>query len=359
MSLRILAHAAGLMEDKHILYKIMVCDSSPKHVVKYARKSESTLDSLLKYIVEKEHEDEEDEPISLNRIQSFRPRYGSESAINYKKPSFNSNQTISDQKCDKCGFSGGTNHSNCPSKNEMCRYCNNKGHFERCCRKKKKDQLNKHNTIPRPSKSGKSYSVQEMDDLTSISTMIPVNSMNSYMPSCIIDLEGEYIKFLPDSGSGANIITKDRYLTMKNPPNLSPSTAKLQPYKPNSKCLNLLGEFLIKAKMANCESRIPITIVVVDNENQPIDNLLGMRTLRKLGFDFNELLGNETFGLVNSVNLTENIKQHPKYKTLFRDEIGCIPNVKITINPNPSVKPVRMPMQEIPTNLQEAVSQKF
>jgi len=57
MSLRILAHAAGLMEDKHILYKIMVCDSSPKHVVKYARKSESTLDSLLKYIVEKEHED--------------------------------------------------------------------------------------------------------------------------------------------------------------------------------------------------------------------------------------------------------------------------------------------------------------
>ncbi len=285
-SLRILAASAGYNSEKEVLFTLMIRDSVPKHIQKQAKKPDTTLDSLLKWIVTKDHQNDVDEPLSVNKIENrySRPRFNSESSISNKNPSQN--------KCDNCAFANNNNHAeNCPAKNEICRFCKNKGHFERCCRKKKKEQATsssqKHG---KPSKHTNSYSVLENDQIATVT----VNSINS-KPSCEIELEtGETVKFLPDSGSGANIMTKTSIKQLKNQPILRPSHRKLMPYKPKSKPLVLLGEFSIKARALNGNKVIDITIVVVDNEDDHIDNLLGIKTLRKLGVDFNELFENES-----------------------------------------------------------------
>lgn len=101
------------------------------------------------------------------------------------------------------------------------------------------------------------------------------------------------------------------------------------------------------------------SLIVVDSRKQNIDNLLSLDTMIELDLDLNKVLKSKP-ELVTSVDLKVNAvksnekameQMKQKYSSLFRDEIGCVPDFVVDLKTRDDVKIVKMPAQRIPDRL--------
>lgn len=140
----------------------------------------------------------------------------------------------------------------------------------------------------------------------------------------------------------------------------------------NSKSpIPIIGEFQINLKANN--SKVSARFLVLNGE---ADNLLGFYVAKRLGLiSINEIkvsqcelsearphiINNETNHIRQTRMVTSSQAWNPKgkYPLLFEDKIGLMKGVEISIEVDPSVKPIQIPPYPIPVHLQDRTKAKL
>ncbi|KAK3752378.1 hypothetical protein QZH41_000375 [Actinostola sp. cb2023] len=293
------------------------------------------LDDLVKYaraleISNKQASEIEHIPTNVNAVKFVRPRQqGAARAPATRNRQPRDRQApmnkSNNNTCGNCGYEyphqGGS--ENCPAAKTTCRYCQNKGHFERVCRKKKLDNAN------------------GQGNNTETRLRRPLELQRSHN-------EGIPVEDKEDEETYQRI--NDNYFKAKGMEvKLSNTKLVIRTYNSN-KPLPLLGKF--KAHVESKDKVITTTFYVT--EGNP-GNLLS----------FNSCVNLELIQVSNNINRLPT-SDHPntgklmqRYPELFEDKIGQLKDYEVKLHIDPDVKPVAQPHRRVPFHLRAKVEEEI
>ncbi|KAK3728358.1 hypothetical protein QZH41_011397, partial [Actinostola sp. cb2023] len=341
------------------------------------------LDDLVKYaraleISNKQASEIEHIPTNVNAVKFMRSRQqgAARAAVTRNRqprdrqaPMNKSNNNT----CGNCGYEyphqGGS--ENCPAAKTTCRYCQNKGHFERVCRKKKLDnhngQGNNRNmtqTSPRASTQPQRRNTGRRQGRSANSTTHhpqeePYTDQNNPKPSTLSDssddesnyvyqaysensnklpkfnikIAGSAVTVTADTGSTCDILDEETYQRINDnyfkakgmEVKLSNTKLVIRTYNSN-KPLPLLGKF--KAHVESKDKVITTTFYVT--EGNP-GNLLSFNSCVNL-----ELIQDK-----------------------IEDKIGQLKDYEVKLHIDPDVKPVAQPHRRVPFHLRAKVEEEI
>ena len=268
--------------------------------------------------------------------------------------------------CSACGKERHLDRSQCPARGKTCIKCGKLNHFASVCRSAAKQgvdgsKFGKASSRAKPihlletNNEAKSYQVEESEyadflkykeaaksDLFRISQ----NPRNDG-PRVEVVLFDAPISFLIDTGSPVNVIDERAYEKLKSKPALKPCNTLYYGFKSNTP-LATRGQF--GAKLVHNNKSENTTFIVVEGESEC---LLSYATAKSLGFlKFILQVKHSTCSdVVNSFK--------SKFPNLFSGKLGCVKEVEIKLEIDPSVKPVRQPQRPIAIHLREAVEREL
>ena len=171
-------------------------------------------------------------------------------------------------------------------------------------------------------------------------------------PMTAFKLFGKNLKFILDTGTNLNIISKENFLKLDRRPKLQPSF--INAYGFHSKTpVPILGEFMTTLFCENRKHRAKF--LVLDGN---ADNLLGYHAAKKLGLveiKTSKII-QEDFKIFQVNGKFEPKKMFPE---LFENKIGLIRDVEVIIEVDPNIKPKQIPPYPIPLNLMNLAREKI
>jgi len=385
-ALKQLGKAARESTDEAIIKKLLLCESTPVKMRKEILKTETTLIKLIQWQKNREVEEatlEKFEPkSSISRVES-RPRAGSFSDIQRPKTT---------NPCKFCGFEWDTNHrEKCPAKSANCRICKQTGHYGRCCPSKltaqpRRSHSSSQQDRPPSGYKGRGYKVHAigMDNeseaygyeyATAAATLkemntkklLPVYSVSTIQttdsPYKTIEINGVKFPILFDTGSQLNILWLPTFKLLRITCPLEPTGVWLKPFLAKQ-AVKPLGQFRAKTKFMNVE--LELTFVVVDSEEK-VDDLLSWDAIKAFNLDLNQVFTQKSInkvgitlkGAFNFDQVAFNEHIHQKYAKLFEPRIGFRSNIKIAIDLDPAIHPIRVPKQQGPVCMEKATIEKL
>ena len=231
-----------------------------------------------------------------------------------------------DKTCYRCGLTGHFGRDpQCPAKGKTCRKCRGRDHFEKVC--KTRPYANQVREEPGNLQYDYAFTVtgEENSDMITI------------------QVGGVDLKMLIDSGANSNIIDGETWKQLKAKgvrceSQTSPPGKKLYPYASNQP-LPVKGSF--KCTVGVCDRSARAEFLVIEGRGV---SLLGKTTATELGV----LKIGVDVAMVTVK--ADNLKQH--YPEVF-EGVGKLKNKQISLDIDPTVKPVAQPYRRVPFNLRE------
>ena len=263
-----------------------------------------------------------EEPESINRVN--------ERGTNTSTSTHGRSQT-KDQTCYRCGSKGHFGRDpQCPAKGKTCRKCGGRDHFEKVC--KTKSYAHQVGKGPSDPQHDYAFSINEGEQ----SEMITVQ------------VGGVDLKMLIDSGANSNIVDEGTWEQLKAKGVKCESQAaspdkKLYPYASNQP-LPVKGSF--KCTVAVCDRSTRAEFLVIKGRGM---SLLGKVTATELGV--------LKVGINIALVTTKAHDLKLQYPEVF-EGVGKLKDKQISLDIDPTVKPVAQPYRRIPFNLREKVQDK-
>ena len=232
----------------------------------------------------------------------------------------------------KCRNCGGTypHKDSCPARNKKCTSCGKLNYFAKVCR-----------TVP----PGSVKRVTEEEDTDEEDYVYAVGEKKQ--PMCRLEIDGEYVELMLDSGASVNLIDEVTYQGIYKGKVKTLAQAKRRIFSYGSPTpLPLLGT--IHAKLTAKSNTTSATLHVVKGSS---GNLLGYDTAQRLGL----------LKIVNQVGID---KPSPQYLASgeFRDLFGGIGKVRgkvVKLRIDPDVQPKQQPHRRIPFHVRQDVEKEL
>ena len=232
-------------------------------------------------------------------------------------------------KCRNCGGAY-PNKDSCPARNKKCTSCGKLNHFAKVCR-----------TVP----PGSVKRVTEEEDTDEEDYVYAVGEKKQ--PMCRLEIDGEYVELMLDSGASVNLIDEVTYQGIYKGKVKTLAQAKRRIFSYGSPTpLPLLGT--IHAKLTAKSNTTSATLHVVKGSS---GNLLGYDTAQRLGL----------LKIVNQVGID---KTSPQYLASgeFRDLFGGIGKVRgkvVKLHIDPDVQPKQQPHRRILFHVRQDVEKEL
>nr|XP_002730526.1 PREDICTED: uncharacterized protein K02A2.6-like [Saccoglossus kowalevskii] len=231
------------------------------------------------------------------------------------------------KSCFRCG--GKYPHSGeCPARDQKCRKCDKTGHFAKVCRSKILQHVNSATT--------KDFSSSDDD----YAYHITVSSISTnQQPDTKIDIDGQTVKCIIDSGAGTNVLD-EKTCKLLNNAEITQCSKNVYAYG-SKKPLPILGEVKVNVKSPITQQSTFTKFHVVKGS---AGNLLGYYTATQLGL----------LHIVNSLSTCTSDSLIEKYADRF-EGIGKMRDTKAILHINTSVKPVAQQHRRVPFHVREQV----
>ena len=266
--------------------------------------------------------DEPDTGHGVNRVGVSRPT-GAEATTRYER-----------RECHRCG--GNHSPQSCRFKTYRCHSCGVLGHLSRKCRT--------------PSRGGRAHggssahwvaesgdpdnNSADLSDPNDVCNIHSVGKSRTPPITAEVLVYGVPVTFEVDTGAASTLMNAETFQTVRatggdDSLELQPSSAKLRTY--TGEPIPIEGEF--NAVVHYGKQHLDLPVIVVSTAGP---NLLGRDWLNVLKLDWHnikqvrEMPGGEA-------PFAEKLKQ--KYSDVFANELGCMKDVKVTFDVDPTVKP--------------------
>ena len=322
-------------------------------------------------------------------------------------------QQSGQQNCGNCGYAKHQSADQCPASGKTCRICQKANHFSRVCRSEKAKQM-KNGTAgafggaganqgrrqgsaqPPPkkfhqiTKEEKKFEVDEQQ----YSEFVRYMQANQWMgvvkrkvesrlndgPRRTYRLLGTEVDCLVDTGAPINVIDEVTFKSLSPQPKLETCNTRYFPYGEDiAKPIPIIGQFV--ANMNYKGRSLSAGFVVVKGQEE---RLMSYRTAVELGIitmdDDRTILNMGKSGDASRTTKPEAaeadiLKLFPppkgldgkytkeEFKEMFPDlfsgKLGCLKDVRVHLELDPSVKPVRQKLRPLPFHLREMVSKEI
>ncbi|XP_044166850.1 uncharacterized protein K02A2.6-like [Acropora millepora] len=232
-------------------------------------------------------------------------------------------------KCRNCG--GTYPHKDlCPARNKKCTSCGKLNHFAKVCRTVPPDSVKRVTEEEGTDDDDYVYAIGEKKQ-----------------PMCRLEIDGEYLEMMLDSGASVNLIDEVTYKRIYKGKAKTLEQAKRRIFSYGSPTpLPLLGT--IQAEITAKSSSTSATLHVVKGSS---GNLLGYDTAQRLG-------------LLKIVNQVGTDKTSPQYLASgeFENLFGGIGKVKgkvVKLHIDPDVQPRQQPHRRIPFHVRQDVEKEL
>ena len=241
--------------------------------------------------------------------------------------------------CRNCG--GHFPHKQvCPAKDKNCKACRKRGHFARVCRTN--PLKSKHVNAVAQSPDENKLNVDGTEEYEYVYT---VNKSPNCPPTSSVEIEGQRINMMIDSGASVNLIDESTYMKLSphEKRRLQRSERRIYSYG-SSVPLQILGTFMTWIKTSDI-SIVAKLHVVKGN----FGNLLSFATAKQL---------NLLQVSINAVNVSYPRFLQEEYKCLFGG-IGKVKGRLIKLHIDPQVKPKQQPHRRIPFHVRKDVEKEL
>ena len=249
-----------------------------------------------------------------------------ESRSESHKESRKSNES---SKCRNCG--GAYPHKDsCPARKKKCNSCGKLNHFAKVCRTVPPDSVKRVTEEEGTDEDDYVYAVGE-----------------TKQPMCSLEIDGEYLEMMLDSGASVNLMDKVTYQRIYKGKAKTLEQAKRRIFAYGSPTpLPLLGT--IHAKITAKSNSTSATLHVIKGSS---GNLLGYDTAQRLG-------------LLQIVNQVGTDKTSPQYLASgeFENLFGGIGKVKgkvVKLHIDPDVQPKHQPHRRVPFHVRKDVEKEL
>ena len=290
----------------------------------------------------------------------------------------------SSDRCRNCGrqypHEGG--RTSCPAYNSVCRGCNRLHHWVRCCRSTSGSGASYGASRQPPPPSGRyqatdrqqtvaSYPsrgrggrgrgagqqlqrVNQIDHAVEVQSdqsdeyVFSLHSQSTSQPRATIDIQGNVVSFVIDTGASVNILDESTYNSFRNPPKLNKAKTNIFTYGANTP-VSVIGTF-----ESECESNNRLTVGMFFVTRGNSGSLLSYKTASELGLI--KLSVEHTVNTVGHAITIDDLER--KYPQLFAG-VGKMKNYEAKLYVDPTVKPVAQMNRRVPFHLQPAVEKEL
>ncbi|KAL8605547.1 hypothetical protein ACOMHN_031484 [Nucella lapillus] len=247
-----------------------------------------------------------------------------------------------------CGWCGGQRHprEKCPAKDKVCKNCTKHGHFVKVCRSGEGRGTRRPYHKNAASIKTITHDVEDDSDASDEEYVFGVKG-NIKTPYVDLELAGESVPFLIDTGASVNVIDEHSHKNILNTCTLTPSSTHIFSYG-NKNPLHVVGQF--DTKITHKDTSVRATFHVVRSQaSMKYGNLLSAKTAEKLNI--------VSFAFAtNTLTVADALCN--KSPSLFKG-IGKLKDVKVTLYQDPSVQPVAQPHRRIPFHLRKQVEEEI
>ena len=274
----------------------------------------------------KDTKEEEVNKVQKKKRTQFKPR-GAPRTFNRPPPT---NFTRRTAQCYRCGRSGHYGKECQITRDAICRKCGKSGQFAKVCKTKQFT-------------TGKVNSLNQYFEEESDQEIFTLSGKDDAIIS--IEIEGQSINFLIDSGSSINAIDKQTFEKLKTRKSmLEKTTTKIFPYG-SSKPIPLIGKTKMNATVNN--ETCAIEFHVIAGNGKP---LLGRKSATELG-----LLH---IGSVNCMHKSTTDEILGSYQDRFTG-LGKLKDFKLELHVDESIKPVAQTARKIPFKMKKQLEHKL
>ena len=176
-----------------------------------------------------------------------------------------------------------------------------------------------------------------------------LRSQYAQQPRTTIDIRGNIVSFVIDTGASVNIIDEKTYNSFPNPPKLSKAKTNIFTYGANTP-VSVIGTF-----ESECESNNRLTVGTFFVTRGDSGSLLSYKTASELGL-IKISIDHQTLNTVGNSITIDDLER--KYPQLFAG-VGKMKNFEAKLYVDPTVKPVAQMNRRVPFHLQPAVEKEL
>lgn len=241
------------------------------------------------------------------------------------------------------------------SKNLKCNLCSKRGHVAKVCIATL--LADGPNAGQNKKFSNTTNQVQSVDPGYGIFKIVDVYQ-NEYTDAqryyADISIEGKVVRFEVDSGSGYSFLPRSQFAKLNMDDKITPTKIVFRSYTQNKFIPD--GKVRVNIKFKN--STINDDIYIVPDE---CSALIGRTWIRRLGINLNELDECDSNPeMINVVGSTNDVQEFvTEFASVFQQNIGCIPNYKVTLKLRDNATPVYTKERQIPYALTERVNKEL
>ena len=238
--------------------------------------------------------------------------------------------------CFRCG--GPHLAPKCTVTDAECKYCKKKGHLERVCKAKARQQRKESAHYMESGDSDESE-----DSAYNLFTITDPNSAPIFVE---VVLNSIPVQMELDTGASVSVLSNTTYLDLQRQGHalpLQPSPVKLKSYTGDT--IPVLGCTTLQARYSNCK-QVPVVVQVVSGDGP---NLLGRDWLGQLEVDLGAIQVNT---LQETTALDEILDKHPK---VFSADLGCMEGPKVELHIDTKVHPKFYKPRTVPFMLRDMV----
>jgi transposase InsO family protein len=184
-------------------------------------------------------------------------------------------------------------------------------------------------------------------------------------PRQSVYLQGTSVRHVVDTGSSVNIIDQITYDNLKHKPVLQPTKSRFFGYKAEEP-FAIRGQF--KTEVSFRGKTVAAAYIVTEGQ---AESLLSFATAKALGIV--QVFSDEEEADVLSVDQqfdtskADGAEDHDKvvrvfeakFPNLFSGKMGCVKGVKVKLDIDPDVRPVRQAQRKVPFHLQEVAAKEI
>ena len=251
-------------------------------------------------------------------------------------------------KCFSCGQEGHIKGSSvCPAKGKICTYCNKPNHFEETCwiKSRENNEVNSWKNNEKHPQKLKSIQIDEYEEDDYIFKL-----GNKHHTDVVMNVEGQNMGFLVDSGSWVDVIDKDSFNKLKNEvkAKLYPSKSKIFAYASKSP-LSVEGVFYANV---NYKGTFQICRFHVMSDASS-GCVIGRNTATALGL---LTIPEKIHGI--TVRETDQEMWLKEFPALVNG-LGKLKNVNLKLNIDENITPVSQHLRHIPFHVRKKIDNKI